>query len=53
MDADSLAKLVESAKCRVFGWEDAGNEPQRNVLAALISGFDHPDATVLCEPSLA
>src|SRR4051794_38627780 len=53
MRADALAKVVEKAACRVFGHEDAGNGPQRAVLAALIRGFDHPDATVLCEPSLA
>src|SRR4051794_31413897 len=53
MRADELAKLVEDARCRVFGHEDAGNAPQRGVLAALIRGFDCPDATVLCEPSLA
>ena len=53
MDAATLAKLVGKAKCRVFGWEDAANEPQRNVLAVLIKGFYHPDATILCEPSLA
>ena len=53
MKADALAKLVEKASCRVFGHEDAGNDAHREVLAALIRGFDHPDATVLCEPSLA
>jgi hypothetical protein len=53
MDAATLAKLVGKANCRVFGWEDAANEPQRIVLAALITGFDHKDATILCEPSLA
>ena len=53
MRADELAKLVERARCRVFGHEDAGNDAHRGVLAALIRGFDHPDATVLCEPSLA
>ncbi len=53
MDAATLAKLVGKANCRVFGWEDATNEPQRNVLAVLIHGFDHKDATILCEPSLA
>ena len=36
----ALAMLVGKAKCRVFGWEDAANEPQRNVLAVLIEGFD-------------
>ena len=53
MDAATLAELVGKAKCRVFGWEDAANEPQRNVLAVLPEGFDHTDATILCEPSLA
>lgn len=53
MDAATLAKLVGKANCRVFGWEDAANEPQRSVLAVLIEGFDHKDATILCEPSLA
>ena len=53
MNADALAKVVERARCRVFGQEDAANDPQRDVLAALIRGFDHTDATVLCEPSLA
>lgn len=53
MQPDALAKLVLASRCRVFGHEDAGNSPQREVLAALIQGFDSPDATVLCEPSLA
>src|SRR3954465_156034 len=53
MTADALAKLADAARCRVFGHEDAANGPQREVLAALIRGFDRPDATVLCEPSLA
>lgn len=53
MKAVDLARLVQGSKCRVFGHEDAGNDPQRAVLAALIQGFDRPDATVLCEPSLA
>ena len=53
MKADDLARLVQGSKCRVFGHEDAANDPQRAVLVALIWGFDRPDATVLCEPSLA
>src|SRR5688500_17184753 len=53
MQAAALTRLVEKARCRVFGHEDAGNGGHRAVLAALIQGFDHPDATVLCEPSLA
>lgn len=48
-----LERLVNSATCRVFGWEDAGNDAHRLVMAALIRGIDHPDATILCEPSLA
>jgi hypothetical protein len=53
MQPATLIKLVHASTCRVFGHEDAGNGPQREVLATLIRGFDHPDATVLCEPSLA
>ena len=53
MTSEALAKLVQASTCRVFGHADAGNAPQRAVLAALVRGFDRPDATVLCEPSLA
>jgi hypothetical protein len=53
MQPATLANLAHASACRVFGHEDAGNGPQREVLAALIRRFDHPDATVLCEPSLA
>jgi lysophospholipase L1-like esterase len=53
MKPDALANLVRTTRCRVFGHEDASNAPQRAVLAALIRGFDHLNATVLCEPSLA
>lgn len=53
MQPEALAKLADASRCRVFGHEDAANGPQRAVLAALIRGFDRPDATVLCEPSLA
>src|SRR4051812_33596620 len=53
MQSEALSNLVRTSRCRVFGHEDAANGPQREVLAALIRGFDHPDATVLCEPSLA
>jgi hypothetical protein len=42
MDAATLDRLVGKAKFRVFGSEDAANEPQRNVLAVLIKGFDQP-----------
>ncbi|MEX1026861.1 MAG: hypothetical protein WD049_02470, partial [Candidatus Paceibacterota bacterium] len=44
---------MNGTKCRVFGWDDASNDPHRQVMAALVLGFDHSDATVLCEPSLA
>ncbi len=53
MQRSDLERLVNSAKCRVFGWEDASNDSHRQVMAALVRGFSHPDATVLCEPSLA
>jgi hypothetical protein len=53
MQPEALAKLADASRCRVFGHEDAANGPQRAALAALIRGFDHPDATLLCEPSLA
>lgn len=48
-----LQRLLSTARCRAFGCEDASNDAQRLVLTALIQGFDHPEATVLCEPSLA
>lgn len=53
MQKHDLERLANSAKCRVFGWEDAANDAQRQVMAALIHGFNHADSTVLCEPSLA
>lgn len=53
MKKHDLHKLVSSAACRVFGWEDASNDPHRAVLGKLITGFNHRDATILCEPSLA
>ncbi len=53
MRQNELERLVNSAKCRVFGWEDAGNDAHRQTMASLVQGFNHPDATVLCEPSLA
>lgn len=53
MQKHDLNKLVVKAACRVFGSEYAENDAQRFVLGALIQGFDHPDSTVLCEPSLA
>jgi hypothetical protein len=53
MQSATLAKLVHASVCRVFGHEDAGNGSQREVLTALLRGFDHPNATILREPSLA
>ncbi len=53
MQKSELEALVNSAKCRVFGWEDASNDAHRLVLGLLIKGFNHLDASVLCEPSLA
>lgn len=52
MSRQALENLVRSARCRIFGWEDAGNDSHRGVLAILIQGCG-PDSTVLCEPSLA
>jgi hypothetical protein len=53
MHNHDLQKLVNTAQCRVFGWEDASNDSHRLILGLLIQGFPSPDATVLCEPSLA
>jgi hypothetical protein len=53
MQKSDLERLVNAAKCRVFGWEDASNDPYSVVLGTLIQCFNHPDATILCEPSLA
>ena len=52
MQFNELQRLVNSAKCRVFGSEYAGNNSHRQVMATLIQGFNQPGATVLCEPSL-
>lgn len=51
--AEGLARIVEKARCRVIGWEDAGNDGHRAVLVCLTREFDRSDAAVLCEPSLA
>ena len=52
MSRQALENLVRSAKCRVFGWEEAGNDSHRGVLAILIQGCGR-DSAILCEPSLA
>jgi len=53
MNSDRLSRLANSSACRVVGWENAVHDAQRAVLAALVAGFDRPDAAILCEPSLA
>jgi len=53
MKRTDLANLIRQSSCRVFGAQDASNKAHRSVLAELIRGFDHPDSTILCEPSLA
>jgi hypothetical protein len=52
MRPDELGRLVALSASRVFGWEYAGNDPHRQVTAALVQGFNHPDSSILCEPSL-
>lgn len=55
MDKDKidLEKRCHVTGCRVFGAEYASNDAQRAVIGALIRGFSDPEATILCEPSLA
>jgi hypothetical protein len=48
-----LAKVVEAARCRVIGADDAGNDGHRRTLAVLARAFDHSESALLCEPSLA
>ena len=38
LSRQALENVVRSARCRVFGWEDAGNDSHRGVLAILIHG---------------
>ena len=52
MDREKLAKVVQHAKCNVFGFQDASNDAHRRVLAAVIKTAQEESATVLCEPSL-
>ena len=42
MQTQNLERLVNFAKCRVFGWEDAANDAQRQVVAAFIHGSQTP-----------
>jgi len=53
MTREELSKIVERAKCRVIGWEDARNDGHRLALSVMISTFDSSETAVLCEPSLA
>jgi hypothetical protein len=53
MKTAQFANVIRTASCRVLGGEDASNDAQRTVMAALIRGFDQADTTILCEPSLA
>ena len=53
MTRTELAKIVEKARCKIVGWEDAGNDGHRLALATLIRAFDHSESALLCEPSLA
>lgn len=53
MTKAELARIVQAAQCRVVGWEEAGNDGQRLVLATLVRAFDNTESSVLCEPSLA
>lgn len=53
MTKAELARVLDTARCKVVGWEDAGSDGHRMVLAALVRAFDHSESAVLCEPSLA
>lgn len=53
IDLDFVAETLASTRCRVFGIEDASNDAHRSVVAILAAGFDHPETTLLVEPTLA
>ena len=53
MTPAELAKIVDGARCKIIGSEDAGNDGHRMVLAALIRAFNTSESALLCEPSLA
>lgn len=52
MNAEELERIVAAAKCRVFGWEDAGNDAHRQALGDIIRSTESPMTSILCEPSL-
>jgi hypothetical protein len=53
MNRADLGKSLERAKCRVFGWQDAGNDGHRAVLACLVDAFNNSESALLVEPSLS
>jgi superfamily I DNA/RNA helicase len=53
MKVEQLSKVVQRAKCKVIGWEEASNDGHRFTLAVLIQTFDNTESALLCEPSLA
>ena len=53
MKRDQLEKIVERAKCRIIGWDEASNDGHRLALATLIEAFNNSETALLCEPSLA
>jgi hypothetical protein len=53
MKIQQLSKIVDRAKCKVVGWEEASNDGHRLALAVLIQTFDNTESAFLCEASLA
>jgi hypothetical protein len=53
MKIDQLSKIVERARCKITGWEEAENDGHRLTLGVLIQTFDNTESALLCEPSLA
>src|SRR5262245_5642692 len=52
LNSGQLRSIAEAASCKVHGWKQAGNDAHRFVVGSVIRAFNHPRATVLCEPSL-
>ncbi len=53
MDELQVCKLVQHAKCKVIGWEQAATVGHRCVLAAVVRAVNFTESVLLCEPSLA
>jgi hypothetical protein len=53
MKVEQLSKIVDKAKCKVIGWQEASNDGHRLALGVLIQTFDTTESALLCEPSLA